>query len=197
MRGPQLLATGLFAVALFGSTAIGADRNWVVGVGSGQLYSSATDGQWLGRSCSVSAASALRPWFLFGGEMSGYRIDGGEVDDYGWSGTHYRIEPWYAVVPAATFRVQPPVRRGLAPFVGASSGVSWSTGGDVRMTGPAYPRGYVEPRLDETVWFSSIEMGLRVVLPGAWPDPEASLRSIAWIGDDSRHLFEPRFALRW
>ncbi len=192
MRRAATIAA-LLAITFLGSRALAAEPGWALQVGGGALYPSTTDGPFLGRSWSVGFAKPLRPWFLFGCEAGWYRIDGTEGSDY--FGDHFWTQPWDAVEGALTFRVQVPVRVGPAPFFAASHGFAKGSGGDVYRYGIASPRGYTVQGFDETVWLSSLALGLRVVVPGRWPDVEASVRKVVWIDSPVGSVVEPRLAL--
>ena len=191
---PRLAAAVLMIAVLHlsGSEALGADDGWVVQAGYGPLYPSTTNYSFLGRSMSLAAAKPLKPWFLFGTAAEWYRLDPRESQG---SNVSTRTEAWDAIVLSATFRVQPPVRVGPAPFVTASSGLSWTGGGDTYTSWYGNPYAYWYQGRESLVWASSIGLGVRVVLPGAWPDAEFEMRRMTWIDNPVSTLFAPRFAI--
>lgn len=165
---------------------------WVVQAGYGPLYPSTTDYSFLGRSMSVSAAKPLKPWFLFGPAVEWYRLDPHESPG---SIVSIRTEAWDAIVVSATFRVQPPVRVGPAPFLTASSGLSLTAGGDTYTSWYGNSYSFTYHGRKSLVWASSIGLGVRVVAPGRWPDAEFEIRRTAWIDSAVYTLFAPRFAI--
>lgn len=185
-------------VLLLGAgSAWGADRAWVLRAGGGPLYPSADDGELLGRAFAIEVAKPLRPWFTFGLEAAWLHVDGSS--QYGWN-TYTQVDPWNDAVVSARIRLQAPARTGPVPFLEASNGVSmpWGGGREYRnYVGPGSYWSALVPEASGLQWASAIGAGLRIVLPGTWPDPELGIRRHLWDGGHVDHVVEPRLALSW
>lgn len=194
MRKLAAIAVAIVWLGVWAGSVLGAERPVVLQAGGGALFPSTTDGPFLGRSYFVSVARPLRPWFLLGGEASWYKIDSSR--DWSYWGVS-EISAWNSVVVAATFRLQVPVRVGPAPFLVASSGAAWSNGGDTTFWSIGGPFASIYDGPDQTVWTSSVGLGVRAILPGDWPDIEVSARKTSWITTRISSLVEPRLSLSW
>lgn len=194
----RCLIVVLLVVAGYASSAAGADRGWVMRVGGGPLYPSGDDGDLLGRAFAVEVAKPLRPWFTLGLEAAWLHVDG--MSWYDWN-TYVQVDPWNDAIVTARFRLQAPARVGPVPFVEASSGISMPWGGGAEygyvVLGPGYWYGTFRPEASGLQWVNSVGAGLRVVLPGKWPDPEVGVRRHLWDGGKVPRVVEPRIALSW
>lgn len=193
-RGVVIVSLVLLVAA---GSARGADRAWVLRAGGGPLYPSADQGELLGRAFAVEVAKPLRPWFTLGLEAAWLHVDGSTL--YGWN-TYTQVDPWNTAIVTARVRLQAPARTGPAPFVEASNGVSmpWGGGAEYRTyfgSGSWYSVNL--PEASSLQWVSSVGVGLRIVLPGRWPDPEVAVRRHLWDGGHVQRVVEPRVALGW
>ena len=100
-----------------------------------------------------------------------------------------------------SFSLQVPVKRGIAPFVVATSGVSvvrWGELTEYRTIRPWLGPGDSDAATSGTtegLWSSSAGVGVRVVRPQRWPDVEVSARKVACIGNHTYTFVEPRLTL--
>ncbi len=181
-----------WCVALAGA-AWGGGPDWTWRASGGVLYPSTTDGPFLGRAFTVGMAAPVKPWCLLGFEAGWMRVDGATEPSY--FGASYRRDPWTDLTVAGTFRLQANVRVGPAPFVETTQGLSMPSGGGGAVDSPPYAFAIAE---DSSVhWTTAVGFGVRVVVPGPWPDPEVALRKHLWDGGLVRSVVEPRLAVTW
>jgi hypothetical protein len=192
------------AMILGGGVARATERAWIVQASGGVAGSNSAGagsnglGAAGGRTASLGIAAPLRPWFLLGAQLGAFRFGrargGTEIPE-----EVFASDPSDAVILSTTFRLQFPVRSGLAPFAIAESGLGWTRQGDVRRTN----------RYSDPIWTattrgqrrvglcSTAGLGLRAVLPGSWPDVETSIRYTSLSGSPIVELGEWRVALAW
>lgn len=197
MRGSLLLAVILAGSLARGSSAA-AERGWVVQAGGGSIEPSERSSLRPGTTASLAVAHVTRPWLLIGGEFGWTGTPGAE----GASTPEVRVtrDDTRAYSMSAVVRLQVPVRVGPAPFAVFESGFTrlrWGASHyDGSNSGFLYVNG-VTP--GEVQWGSraAVGAGLRVVLPGAWPDPEASARAVTLGLQRQANFAEYRYSLVW
>ncbi len=186
-----LLVAGLCVVTAGVAWGGVPDRVWRAG--GGVLYPSTSDGSFLGRAFAVGVAAPVRSWCLLGLEAGWMRVDG--RSQYSGPGYLYRRDAWTDLAVSASLRLQAIVRVGPAPFVETTQGLSMPSGGGGAVDAPPYAFGIAE---DSSVhWTTTVGIGVRVGVPGRWPDPEVAVRKHLWDGGLVRAVVEPRVALTW
>ncbi len=172
------VAIVLVALVIFGGTgpAARAESDWVGQAGLGAIVPAGDSGLDPGFSVSIFLARPVRPALLVGAEASWITL----VPRNGYSfyfGPSPTTDDTHIATLTAMLRVQPPVHAGPAPFMAVEAGVARARTGDRHASrvpfgsGDGVSRGAVE-------WGSrlSAALGVRMVVPGGWPDLELSVR---------------------
>ena len=143
----------------------------------------------------LGAAVPLRPWFSFGGEVGAYGF--GDVHPGLTYETIYSYDRTVLVTLMAMFRVMPPIRSGLRPFLVSQTGVACLRLGALHEYFPWGSPSYTWPTHDDLVFCSAIGVGLR----GSWPHPapgfDLSVRSVLLGGTTPRTVLVPRLSLTY
>lgn len=191
------LAAALLAATLCGSgTALGADARWDLVLGGGPAYLSSASGFTEASGLCVSAVRTVRPWLFVGGaaDWNSFTPEGlVTIPEIRTSVGHTRVTALSAVV-----RVQPDVHAGPAPFAILEAGCARVHFGDVRFDGSGF--GYasgVTPGAVEWGARMAAGAGLRLVVPGGWPDLEASARAVTLGLRERLNFTELRAALSY
>jgi hypothetical protein len=196
MRRFSMTAVVIAAALACSGIAFGAERSWIVQAGGGSTNPSQSSRLLSGRIACLAVAHLARPWLLLGGELNWSDVPASRMHSI----PEVRVseDNTRAIALSVTMRVQAPVRAGLAPFGVAETGYSRIRSGDVHVydLGFGFPGGLTPGRVD---WGTraAIGVGLRAVLPGAWPDPEASIREVSLGMKHRQNFAEMRYSLAW
>jgi hypothetical protein len=194
----KLVGAVVLTVSLAASFAVAApERGWVIQASGGSIEPSSHAGLRSGKGAGLAALYRVQPWFLVGGEFAGW----GGMPHRGYMSipeVRVRADDARAHSLSAVVRVQPPTRVGPAPFALLEAGYTRFRWGDVHYDGSGfgYPSGVER---GEVEWGSrmAIGIGLRLVLPGEWPDPEASARAVTLGLERQANFAEYRYSLTW
>ncbi len=195
MRASFVFALAIATLVPAGARA--AESGWTVSAGWGVAQHHDVVGLPSGREMFVAFERATPSWLHWGGEVSHVSFAGGSAAGF--------------TRAAFTLRAQPPAEAGVQPFVVASAGLgamdwgSFLTGTSTTVVAPASVRddgegagehegeggegpGAVAPA-------ASLGLGVRALLPGAWPDLEFSLHAGAWGTSPGQSFLEPRIGV--
>jgi hypothetical protein len=164
-------------------------------LGGGYASLSPDDGDRAGGGGFFGASAPLRPWVSIGGELgyTGFRKPT-SYDPYGGSVVYDRTT---LATLMATFRLMPPIRCGVGPFLVSQTGVAMARWGAAQQYISPNAVGLTVRARADYVFCSAIGFGLR----GTWPRPapgfELSVRSVMLGGENPRTMFAPRLSLTY
>lgn len=190
----RMMVPALVALVALASPVVA--RDWNVRAGMGTVNFSGASGLHDGSSVFLGADTPVAPWLFAGAEASSREFTQGAFATI--PEMRAFADRSYDVSLAATLRVQPPVRRGLAPFALAEAGPGRTQWGDVHHEdlGFGYPNTVTRGSADWGVR-SALGIGLRGALARPLPDFEVSVRR-SWLSSDrDRGFVEPRIAVAW
>ena len=189
----KVIAPALLALAIASPAAA---RDWNVRAGVGAVNFSGAAGLHDGSSVFLGADTPVAPWLFAGAEASSREFTQGAFVTIPEMRAFANRS--YDVSLAATLRVQPPVRRGFAPFALAEVGPGRTQWGDVHHEdlGFGYPNSVTRGSADWGVR-SALGVGLRGALARPLPDFEVSVRRSWLSGNREQGFVEPRVAVAW
>lgn len=171
--------------------AASAERGWVVRVGGGLLETGGSTGG----GGFVGVTFPAEPWFLVGLEAGAYQLGRGRYVAFLTGGGWSNADQERLFELAATFRLQMAPESGFAPYLSVQAGMARLRHGDVTGYGGWPPAAYSYTGETEIVSALALGIGLRAVLPRAWPDVETGVRLGIWGSRDATTFVEPRVAL--
>lgn len=186
-----LVVLALVLAGVSAGNEASAERGWIVRVGGGLLETGGS----AGGGGFVGVAIPAQPWCLVGLEAGAYQLGRERYVGYYTGGGWSHADPARLFEVSATLRLQVAPESGLAPFLSVQAGMARLRHGDVTGYGGWPPAAYSYTGETENVPGLAIGIGVRAVLPRAWPDVEAGVRLGIWSSRDATTFVEPRIAL--
>jgi hypothetical protein len=159
---------------LAASSATAGEREWVLQAGAG--LSGAEDYVLVGgRSLSLGLATPVRSWLVVEAKAAWHEFPAG-TGTTDWNGV-FQFDRSRVIAATLNSRFQIPVRSGLSPYAVLEAGAGGASLSEVRWI---YELPRVSPGKSGLVWITGAGLGMRLVLPRAWPDFDASIRGGYW-----------------